>query len=580
LQTIKINGDYKYPPFEFLNKDRVFEGFNIDILNNIANELGIKFNLVPTHWAKALENLKSGNCDAIQGMALTNNRSKNFIFSIKYLTFFHSLFVLKNNKHVKSLDNLSNSKIAIQRSDVSHDLFLKTTSNSKSFYIVLVDNHESMLSELFSGSVQAIIGNNLTIMYLANNMKKNHLLKTIGNPLKVTEYGIAMKKNRNDLQQLFNRGIIKIIQKGIYKKVYEKWFGQEIDPLYSQILESVKTGIVCIDKLGKITAINNSAYKIINIYKKNLLFHSFFNSPLTKIFDSTSALKTLNIGKSFSGEISYVDTNNEDKFLNLRISPLFNHQNYILGAILSFRDITNEKKLAHSIFIKNKMESVGNLILTIAHEIRNPLTSIKTFIDMIPTHLEDEGFRISLLNHVPKQIKTINDLLKNLLECSWPKKPIIKPQNAKELVKSITKLLKNNCKVKFTNNIPDDFEVMADKNNLRQILLNILLNSIEALAKTKDGTVLVEGKESVNSKIIIISDNGPGIDKRDFTRIYDPFFTTKDNGTGLGLYIVYQLVKENYGNITIDSSKNGTKVILTFKQKEILLANEKEDFNN
>jgi len=250
LQTIKINGDYKYPPFEFLNKDRVFEGFNVDILNNIANELGVKFNLVPTHWAKALENLKSGNCDAIQGMSLTHNRSKDFIFSIKYLTFFHSLFVLKNNEHVKSLDNLSNSKIAIQRNDVSHDLFLKTTSNSKSFYIVLVDNHESMLSELFSGSVQAIIGNNLTIMYLANNMKKNHLLKTIGNPLKVTEYSIAMKKNRNDLQRLFNRGIIKIIRKGIYKKVYEKWFGQEIDPLYSQILESEKEYIKKFTKSG------------------------------------------------------------------------------------------------------------------------------------------------------------------------------------------------------------------------------------------------------------------------------------------------------------------------------------------
>ena len=443
MQTIILYGDYKYPPFEFLNKDRVFEGFNVDILNNISNEVGVKFNLVPTHWAKALENLKSGNCDAIQGMSLTHNRSKNFIFSVKYLTFFHSLFVLKNNEHVKSLDNLSNSKIAIQRSDVSHDLFLKTISNSKSFHIVLVDNHKSMLSKLFSGSVQAIIGNNLTIIYLANNMKKNHLLKTIGNPLKVTEYGIAMKKDRNDLQQLFNRGIIKIMQKGTYKKVYEKWFGKEIDPLYSQILESVKTGIVCIDKLGKITAINNSAYKIVNVCKKNLLFRSFFNSLLTKIFDSTLILETLNIGKSFSGEISYVDTKNENKFLNLHISPLFNHQNYILGAILSFRDITNEKKLAHSIFIKNKMESLGNLILTITHEIRNPLTSIKTFIDMIPTHLEDEGFRTSLLNHVPKQIKTINDLLKNLLECSWPKKPIIKPQNAKELVKSIIKLLKN-----------------------------------------------------------------------------------------------------------------------------------------
>ncbi len=561
MQKITVCGDNSYPPFEFLQEDGVFKGFNVDILNSIACESKIKIEFIPKRWEDAIKSVKNGNCHAIQGMSLSDKRSKYFDFSIKYLTVFHSLFALKMNIQLDSLAALSNVKVAIQKGDVCYDLIKKRMARNIPLHIVLVDNQEIALQKLFSKEVQAVTGNNLTITYLADKMKKNHLLKVVGDPLKVSEYCIAVKKRSPVLLDLFNNGINSIMQNSVYKDIHEKWFGKEIDSMDAQILESVEAGVVCINNFGDITAINNSACEILNIPKEELISRSFFETPLKNIFTNTFIQETLRIGKSFLEEVSYIN-NSKERFLNLNISPLLDHQNHILGAVLNFRDITNEKKLEQIVITRDKMKSLGSLILNIAHEIRNPLTSIKNFIDLIPTHLEDKEFRLSLLHHVPKQIKIIDDFLKELLEYSKPRNPVIKPQNVKELIDSIIKLIHNKNTINFIIKISDNFSILADENHLRQILFDIIINSMEAL--NEGGTILIEGKVKSDDKVIIISDNGHGINKESLPHIYEPFYTTKESGTGLGLYIVYRLVKDNHGSISIDSDKNGTKVILTF----------------
>ena len=123
-------------------------------------------------------------------------------------------------------------------------------------------------------------------------------------------------------------------------------------------------------------------------------------------------------------------------------------------------------------------------------------------IDMIPTHIEDEEFRSSLSCHVPQQIKIIDELLKKILEYSKPRKPVIEDQNVKTIIDSIIQRIYKEESIKVIVNLPIDFYVRADEFHLRQIIFNVILNSIEALHGS--GIIHIEGHEGVGNKILTI----------------------------------------------------------------------------
>ncbi|MBZ2174838.1 hypothetical protein K8M07_06200 [Schnuerera sp. xch1] len=224
-----------------------------------------------------------------------------------------------------------------------------------------------------------------------------------------------------------------------------------------------------------------------------------------------------------------------------------------------------EKKLNQ----KDKMESLGRLVSGIAHEIRNPLTAIKTYIDLLPMKYDNEKFRAKITNQVPKEIDRLNNLLLELLDYSKPKemkKEIIK---FKELIDGIrelfiTKLNKENI---ILNCDIDDVSIYGDKQQVKQILINLLINSIEAIEGKGNINLIV--KEEGNSIIVTIEDDGEGIEEKNLKTIFDPFYTTKPTGTGLGLFISYKYIKENEGEIKIKSKKGqGTRIDITFKKAE------------
>lgn len=562
MPEIKVCGDNSYPPFEFTQENGIFNGFDVDILSSIALETGINIRFMPEHWNDAIQFVKAGKYDAIQGISFNNDRLRYFDFTHRYLSVYHSLFALKSNTKLNLVEDVLSNEIAVQKGDVCYDLLKKRFFKNKPMHIIMVNNQEIALKKLFDEQVQAIAGNNLTISYLADKMNAKHLLKVIGDPLKVTDYCIAVKRGNTELLDIFNKGINAISENGSYKVIYQKWFGKEIGSVDSQIIESVKTGVMCINQLGEITAVNNRACEILSLPKNQLLTRSVFNSPLNDIVDYTLVQETLSIGNPFSKEISHLSKNTEQKYFTVNGSPLLDMQNHVLGAVLNFRDITNEKKMENILITRDKMKSIGFLLLTLVHEIRNPLTSIKNFIDMIPVHLEDAEFRESLLSHVPKQINIIDDLLKKILEYSKPKKPIVKKLNVKLIIDSIIQRIYKEESIKIIVKLPVDFYVKADEFHLRQIIFNVLLNSIEALRGS--GIIQIEGLEELDKKIITITDNGTGISEEEMPHLFEPFYTTKEEGTGLGLYIVQQLLKENNCRIDIKSDKTGTQMILFF----------------
>lgn len=562
---IQVCGDNSYPPFEFTQENGIFNGFDVDILTSIAEETGIKINFKPEDWDTAIKSVKTGRYHAVQGISYNKERLKYFDFTHRYLSVYHSVFTLKTNTTCNTLEDILNYQIAIQKGDVCFDLLKKRVSHSMPLHLILVDNQENALTKLFSEEVQVIAGNNITISYLAEKMNMKHLLKVVGQPLKVTDYCIAVKKENKELLELFNKGIRTIQKTGAYKNIYQKWFGREIGSVDYQIIDSVKTGVMCLSKLGEITAVNNRACELLSFPKEELLSCSVFNSPFKEIVDYTLIQETLSIGNPFFKEISYLH-HGEQKFFQVNGSPLLDTENHVSGAVINFRDISHEKKMENILITRDKMKSIGFLLLTLVHEIRNPITSIKNFIDMIPAHLDDDEFRSSLLCHVPHQIRIIDELLKKILEYSKPKKPVIKKQNVKPIIDSIVRRIYKDERIKIEVNIPIDFSVPVDEFHLRQVIFNVLLNSIEALKES--GVITIKISEDPYSQKIIITDDGPGISDEEKIHLFEPFYTTKTEGTGLGLYIVQQLLKDNNCDIDVQSDGEGTAITLIFPKKQ------------
>lgn len=149
-----------------------------------------------------------------------------------------------------------------------------------------------------------------------------------------------------------------------------------------------------------------------------------------------------------------------------------------------------------------------------------------------------------------------------------------KPREAKKEDISINKLIDSDL-IKYINkfthkdiilesNIPSDFTINADINQMKQVFINLITNSIEAMEER--GVIKIYTDEDRDSKMVFIEDNGIGISVEDISKIFDPFFTRRENGTGLGLFITYNLMKENNGDIEFTRLESGTKVSLIFKK--------------
>lgn len=563
MKVIEICGDSNYPPFEYRDSDGSCKGFNVDITRSIAKEMGfeIEFNLM--EWTKAIDYVKSNEFQAIQGMSISNKRREMFNFSKEYITVFHSIYTLKERVDISRFDDLYKLKIAVQENDISYDIITKKANVNKPIHVVVVSNQEVALQMLLNREVDAIAGNRFTILYYAKEKNCTALLKSVGEPINITKFGVGFRKNRRDLLSVFNQGINRIKENGVYKSIYDKWFGQQIDYLDNQIIENVGAGVVCLNSLGNITAINNSACTLLDLKKENNILKSFYESDLTKIIDGFLIQEILDdSSNAFLKEVKY-STKDEEKWLKINLSPLLDFENSIIGVIINFRDITKEKKTEEALKTQDKMQSLGRLILNVAHEIRNPLTSIKNFVSLIPENIDDPDFRASLLKHVPQQVGIIDNILKDLLMYSSPKIPKNVELELMPFFEALKECIKVEKIVQIDIDIDEDTVIFADEKQVWQIMMNIVNNAIDAVEE--EGIIQISAARQGKNVKIIVEDNGIGISKEDLTKIFDPFFTNKETGTGLGLYITYQLIHENNGEIEIESNGKGTKVIITFK---------------
>ena len=221
------------------------------------------------------------------------------------------------------------------------------------------------------------------------------------------------------------------------------------------------------------------------------------------------------------------------------------------------------KKSKSHIQRADRLASLGILTAALAHEIRNPLVAIKTFTQLLPERFDDEEFRNHFLRIVSGEVDRISTLINELLEFARPSDPKVEAEDVNAILDSIVHLVSSGTKKKhlhivkdFSENLP---RVPIDRELIKQVFLNLLINAIDATGE--NGKIIVRTRTLIKSNQesylqIEFTDTGCGIPEEYLESIFNPFFTTKHKGSGLGLSTSNQIIREHQGYIDVESQPN------------------------
>lgn len=270
-------------------------------------------------------------------------------------------------------------------------------------------------------------------------------------------------------------------------------------------------------------------------------------------------LGVLCLGEKTSGEVYSKD---DLELLSLFVSEA--------GIALKNAELFSEtKRLEKQVRQAEKLASLGTLAARMAHEIKNPLVSIRTFAELLPSKFDDKEFREDFSSLALEEVERIDNLITRLLNFTRSRDYHLEVLSVEKLIEESLPLLyiqasKQNIEVK-KDYLPDLPLIYGDKEELKQVFLNILINSVQSMPE--GGKIFIStGKEEDKSQTfvkIFFSDTGGGIPKKHLYKIFDPFFTTRNKGSGLGLFISYKIIHEHYGDIQVRNLEKGAEFCIS-----------------
>jgi two-component system, NtrC family, sensor histidine kinase PilS len=311
-----------------------------------------------------------------------------------------------------------------------------------------------------------------------------------------------------------------------------------------KVIESLPSGLFTTDIDGNVLLFNIAAEKITGIKKENIIGRSI-----------EAALPFLKFPFESGRREEILETNEYMQIIGINISSIKDISGKDTGFIGVFQDLTQLKKLELEMKQKEKWAAIGELSANIAHEIRNPLASLKGSVEMLKEDKMPAKHREKLMDIALKEMERLNNTVTDFLTYSSPK-PLEMERVDLHLLLDETLELLNNMEQKDSVLIKKEYKgpllINADQQKLRQVFWNLGINAIEAM-KT-DGELIVSTGNSYNSVRISFTDTGPGIALADIEKIFYPFYTTKEHGTGLGLAIAYRIIEEHNGKLIANSN--------------------------
>lgn len=235
----------------------------------------------------------------------------------------------------------------------------------------------------------------------------------------------------------------------------------------------------------------------------------------------------------------------------------------------SFDQMTKELKLSRDKLVQTeKLAVVGKLSAGIAHEIRNPLTSMKMIIQLLRKKVQNDESAKESIQIILNEMDRLELIISGFLDFARPLELLLEPTNIANVFTEVISLMQANIrhrKIELVEKIDENMpKIMLDKNRMKQVLMNIILNSMQAMPDGGKITIQCYYNQSEKRAYIEISDTGIGMSQNILNHVYEPFFSTKSNGTGMGLANVKKIIDLHNGDIKIESVEGkGTKVIIS-----------------
>ena len=329
-----------------------------------------------------------------------------------------------------------------------------------------------------------------------------------------------------------------------------------------EILDNMTSGFVIANRRGNILAMNKSACRILDMNIRSSMGRSIGEVMRTTSGDECPVLTALRSGKDYSSYEFYLQQpSGATKLLGLTTNHMNNNLGDSTGVIASFTDLTEMNVMRQELLKQDRMAVVGELAAGLAHEIRNPVAIIRGAVDEMNTSANSPELVKRLQAMALRESDHLNEIVRGFLDFSRNPSEEVEPLELCELLLEVAKLLEreydehSNLVIERMI-IEDDCWVSGNASQLKQVFVNIGKNGIEAMDFT--GVLSIQLARKVDGPVEIrFEDTGPGIEPGSIEKVFEPFFTLKDSGVGMGLAVCMRIITSHNGTIRAANRSGG-----------------------
>ena len=335
-------------------------------------------------------------------------------------------------------------------------------------------------------------------------------------------------------------------------------------------LENLDEGVIFIDHNDKVTMCNRGIEKAWKVKREEILNKSVKDGQIPYVGGVAS-----NITESLRKRIEtlqHQEIKVDDGFIYNTYSAVFDQNGKYWGTVLTSHDITERKELEHQLLQSERLATIGEMSAKVAHEIRNPLSSISLNTELLYDEIsndngEEKSDAENLIQSILNEVDTLTAISDEYLQFARFPKLETRPASINEVLIELTKFFNKEivqrCISLKENYAPDLPQILLDTKQIKQAFLNILKNSFESMPEGGELSITTRLKDE--NVEVNITDTGSGINRSDIRRVFDPFYSTKVKGTGLGLALTMKTVEGHGGDINCESTiAKGTTMTISF----------------
>ena len=338
-----------------------------------------------------------------------------------------------------------------------------------------------------------------------------------------------------------------------------------LETFHRDVTASLSSGLATTDENGIVNTINPAGARILGQTAAEINGQLIFEIGICTEEEWTRVSR-VSSERGTQREESLLGEGENSRHIGYSVSHLPERGERSRGYIVTFQDVTPFRRLEQELRIRDRMAAVGQLSASMAHEIRNPLAAISGSVQMLSSSLSANGSTSKLFEIIQKESERLDRKIEGFLQFARPKKKTETPFDIANLLRESVQLLKNSDQISQAHRVELDLyqgssDFVGDADQLRQIFWNLARNAISAMPD--GGRLVVHGSAHESGYRIQFKDNGRGMTDEECRPLFQPFTSSFDRGSGLGMAIVYRIVQEHHGEIFLDSEPGtGTTVTI------------------